>query len=58
MTDYSMDFGTQARRSNWNVEAQCDAYLLGLCGYVKDELVSYELLNSSDSLIELTTRVD
>lgn len=57
VTDYSMDFGTQARRSNWNVEAQCNAYLLALCTYVKDELVSYELLNSLDSLIELTTRV-
>ncbi len=58
VADYSIDFRTRARQSNWNVEAQCDAYLLGLGSYVKDELVSYDLPKSLDGLIELTTQVD
>lgn len=58
VADYSIDFRTRARHSSWNGAAQCDAYLLGLESYVKDELVSYELPTTLDELIELTTRLD
>lgn len=58
VADYSIDFRTQARQSSWNSAAQCDAYLLGLESYVKDELVSYELPTTLEELIDLTTRLD
>lgn len=41
---FSMDFRTLVRHSNWSFEAQSDACLLGLEGWVKDELVSNDLL--------------
>ena len=58
VADYSIDFRTRARQSNWNTEAQCDAFLLGLEGYIKDELVSHDLPTTLDGVIELSTRVD
>ena len=58
IADYSIDFRTRVHRSEWNVAAQCDAFLVGLEDYVKDRLVSYELPRSLDELIELSTRVD
>ena len=58
VADYSIDFRTRACQSNWNVEAQCDAYLLDLRSYIKDNLVSYDLPRSLDGLIELTTWLD
>ncbi len=58
VADYAIDFRTRARLSDWNAAAQCDAFLNGLAPYVKDELVSFDLPNSLDGLIELTTRLD
>lgn len=57
-TDYALEFRVRARRSEWNAAAQVDAFLLGLADYLKDELVSYELPSSLDSLIELVLRLD
>ncbi len=57
VSDYSIDFRTQARRSNWNMSALCDAFLHGLADYFKDELVSYELPPTFDEIIGLATRV-
>ena len=58
VVDYAIGFRTRGRLSNWNSEAQCDAYLRGLAAYIKDELVSFDLPNSLDGLIELTSRMD
>lgn len=58
VADYAIDFRTQARQSDWNEAALCDAYLLGLRDYIKDELVSHDLPATLDGLIELTSRVD
>ncbi|KAK9513191.1 hypothetical protein VZT92_026747 [Zoarces viviparus] len=58
VTDYAIEFRTQARLSSWGMDAQCDAYLLGLADYIKHELISTELPTSLDRLIETTSRVD
>ncbi len=58
VSDYSIEFRTQALRSNWNVSALCDAFLHGLADYIKDELVSYDLPATLDELIGLATWVD
>ena len=58
IVDYAIEFRTRSRLSNWNSAAQCDAYLRGLADYIKDELVSFDLPNSLDGLIELTSRMD
>ncbi|XP_068186426.1 uncharacterized protein [Antennarius striatus] len=58
VSDYAIDFRTRARLSDWNAATQCDAFLNGLAPYVKDELVPFDLPNSLDGLIELTTRLD
>ena len=53
VADFSIDFWTRARRSDWNSAALRDAFLLGLADYFKDELVSYPLPSTLDKLIEL-----
>ncbi|TWW68257.1 hypothetical protein D4764_19G0000550 [Takifugu flavidus] len=58
VADYAIDFRTQARLSDWNQAAQCDAFRNGLAPYIKDALVSYDLPPSLDGLIELTSRLD
>ncbi|TWW54183.1 hypothetical protein D4764_0209330, partial [Takifugu flavidus] len=58
VADYSIDFRTKARQSNWNLAALRDAFLHGLAEYIKDELVSYPLPATLDELIELSTRLD
>ena len=55
VTDYTIDFCIWALRNEWNQAAQVDAFLLGLADYVKDELVSYNLPASLDSIIELAS---
>ncbi len=57
VSDYSIDFHTQACRSHWNVPALCDAFLHGLADYIKDELVSYDLPTTLDEIIRLATQV-
>ncbi|TWW75360.1 hypothetical protein D4764_13G0000220 [Takifugu flavidus] len=58
VADYSIDFRTKARQSDWNLAALRDAFLHGLAEYIKDELVSYPLPATLDELIELSTRLD
>ncbi|TWW79641.1 Retrotransposon-like protein 1 [Takifugu flavidus] len=58
VADYSIDFRTKARLSDWNLAALRDAFLHGLAEYIKDELVSYPLPATLDELIELSTRLD
>ena len=36
VSDFAIDFRTQAHRSNWNMPAMCDAFLHGLSDYIKD----------------------
>ncbi len=55
VADYSIDFQTKARQSDWNTAALCDAFLHGLADYIKDQLVSYPLPSTLDGLIELST---
>ena len=58
VADFSIDFRTRARQSDWNTAALRDAFLHGLADYIKDELVSYPLPSTLDELIELTVRLD
>ncbi|CAB1460184.1 unnamed protein product [Pleuronectes platessa] len=47
--------GFWASSSEWNQAAQCDAFLMGLADYIKDELISYELRSTLDGIIELAS---
>ena len=58
VADYSIHFRTQASSSEWNQAAQCDAFLMGVADYIKDELISYELPTTLDGIIELASRID
>lgn len=58
MADYSIDFRTKARQSDWNLAALWDAFLHGLAEYIKDELVSSPLPATLDEFIKLSTRLD
>ena len=58
VADYSIHFRTQASSSEWNQAAQCDAFLMGLADYIKDELISYDLPTTVDGIIELASRID
>ena len=58
VADFSIDFRTRARQSDWNAAALRDAFLHGLADYIKDELVSYLLPSTFDKLIVLTVRLD
>ena len=58
VSDYAIDFRTQARKSAWNSAALCDAFLLGLGDQIKDQLVSYDLPATLEDLIQLASRVD
>lgn len=58
VADYAIDFRTQARLSDSNSAAQCDAFPDGLAPYTKDELVSFNLPPSLDGLTELSSRLD
>lgn len=58
VADFSIDFRTRARRSDWNSSALCDAFLHGLADAIKDKLVSYELPSTLDDLIQLAIKVD
>lgn len=55
LADYAIDFRTLAYLSDWNSAALCDAFRSGFAPYIKDELVSFDLLHSLDRLIELTS---
>lgn len=54
VANYAIDLLTRLVYS----AAQCDAFLNGLAPYIKDELVSVDLLPFLDGLIELTSRLD
>lgn len=54
-TEYAIDFCTRTRQSDWNIAAQCDAFLMGLGDYIKDELVFHDMPSSLDGLIKLTS---
>lgn len=56
--DFSVDFRTKARLSNWNQGALRDAFLHGLADYIKDELVSHALPSSLDDVIALATNIN
>ena len=58
VADYSIHFRTRASSSEWNQAAQCDAFLMGLADYIKDELISYDLPTTLDGIIELASRID
>ena len=58
VVDYSIHFRTQASSSEWNQAAKCDAFLMGLADYIKDELISYEPPTTLDGIIELASRID
>ena len=51
VSDFAIDFRTQARRSNWNMTAMCDAFIHGLSDYIKDELISHELPTTLDGVM-------
>ncbi|KAF7655616.1 hypothetical protein LDENG_00053630 [Lucifuga dentata] len=58
VADFAIDFRIRAQQSEWNMAAQCDAFLNGLADYVKDELVSHDLPTTLDGLVELATHTD
>ena len=58
VTDYAIDFRTKAPMCDWNPAALRDVFMQGLAGYLKDELVAYELPFTLEGLIELATRLD
>ena len=58
VNDYSIHFCTQASSSERNQAAQCNAFLMVLADYIKDELISYDLPTTLNSIIELTSRID
>ena len=58
VTDYAIDFRTKAPMCDWNPAALRDVFMRGLAGYLKDELVAYEMPSTLEGLIELATRLD
>uniref|UniRef100_A0A8D3E617 Retrotransposon-derived protein PEG10 n=1 Tax=Scophthalmus maximus TaxID=52904 RepID=A0A8D3E617_SCOMX len=58
VADFSIDFRTMARQSDWNSPALRDVFLQGLADYIKDGLVSHEIPPTLDELIGLANRVD
>ena len=58
VTDYAIDFRTKAPMCDWNPAALRDVFMRGLAGYIKDELVAYELPSTLESLIELAIHLD
>ena len=58
VADFSIDFRTLARRSEWNAAAVVDAFFHGLADYIKDELVSHDLPESLDEAVALAVRID
>ena len=58
VTDYAIDFRTEAPMCGWNPATLCDVFMRGLTGYIKDELVAYELPSTLEGLIELATRLN
>ena len=58
VTDYAIDFRTKAPMCDWNPAALRDVFMRGLAGYLKDELVAYELPSTLAGLVELVTRLD
>ena len=56
--DYAIDFRTKAPMCDWNPAALVDVFMRGLAGYIKDEIVAYELPSTLEVLIELVTRLD
>uniref|UniRef100_A0A8C4DQ98 ribonuclease H n=1 Tax=Dicentrarchus labrax TaxID=13489 RepID=A0A8C4DQ98_DICLA len=58
VTDFAIDFRTKAPMCDWNPAALRDVFMRGLAGYMKDELVAYELPSTLEGLIELATRLD
>ena len=58
VADFSIDFRTRARQSNWNESALRDSFLHSLADYIKDELVSHDLPSTLDGVIERAIRVD
>lgn len=55
VADYSIDFRTKARSSDFSMVALRDAFMHGLVDNIKDELVSYPLPSTLDEVIELST---
>nr|XP_061789542.1 double-stranded RNA-specific adenosine deaminase-like [Nerophis lumbriciformis] len=53
VSEYSMDFQTPVRRSDWNMEAVIDAFYHCLADYTKDELVAYESPSTLDKAIPM-----
>lgn len=43
---------------DWNPATLRDVFMRGLAGYIKDELVAYQLLSTLEGLIEIATRLD
>lgn len=58
VSEYSIEFRTLVRRSDWNMKAVIDAFYHSLADYIKDELVSYDLPSTLDEAIALVTRID
>lgn len=58
VSDYSVDFRTLARQSNWNPPALHSAFLHGLSDYMKDELAVRDLPDELDEVIFMAIRVD
>ena len=58
VAEFSIDFRTLARRSEWNAAAVVDAFFHGLADYIKDELVSHDLPESLDEAVALAVRID
>ena len=54
VTSYAIDFCM----CDWNLAALCDVFMRGLAGYIKDELVVYDLPSTLEGLIELAIRLD
>ena len=58
VTNYTIDFCTRVPLCDWNPVVLRDVFILGLAGYIKDEIVALELLSSMEGLFDLFTHID
>ena len=58
LADFSIDFCTKARWSDWNSPTLCNTFLQSLEDYIKYELVSHDIPPMLDKLIRLRIGLD
>lgn len=58
VSDYAIQFRTLAATTDWNTQAQYDAFLNGLSEVIKDELATRELPSDFQALVDLAIRID